>query len=150
MVDQISLLIPVTSRPVSAANVRDLSRAKKLNRRLQFEKYIPLSFPNLGLSKDWNILVFTDASFSIVRDTRTQGVFLIFLVNEKTLQACLLSWRRSTLRRVARSRLSAEVIACIERADTAVFIKRLLYGILNSDIPIFVKFDNHSLIDAVY
>ena len=134
MVDQVSLLIPVTSRPVSVAKVLDLKRAKKLNRRLQFEKYIPLSFPNLGLSKDWNTLVFTDASLSNDRDIRTQGGFLIFLVNVKTLQACLLSWCSSRLRRIARSRLSAEAIACIEGADTAVFIKTLLHGIPNSDI----------------
>ena len=134
MVDQVSLLIPVTSRPVSVAKVRGLRRAKKLNRRLQFEKYIPLSFPKLGLSKDWIILVFTDASLSNVRDIKTQGGFLIFSVNVKTLQACLLSWCSSRLRRIARSRFSAEAIACIEGADTAVFIKTLLYGILKSDI----------------
>ena len=134
MVDQISLLIPVTSRPVSVAKVRGLWRAKNFNRRLQFEKYIPICFPNLGLSKDWIILVFTDAPLSNVRDIRTQGGFLIFFVNMKTLQACLPSWCSSRLCKIARSRLSAEAIACIGGADTAVFIKTLLYGILNSDL----------------
>ena len=134
---------------VSVAKIRDLTRANKLIRRLQFED-IPLSFPNLGLSMDWNKLVFTYASLSNVRDCGTQRGFLIFLVNVKSLQAYPLSWRSSRLRRIARSTLSAEAIACIEGADTAVFITGLLDGILNSDIPIFEKSDNLSLIGAVY
>ena len=41
-------------------------------------------------------------------------------------------------------------LPCIEGADTTVFIKRLLDGILNSDIPLLVKSDNHSFTDAAF
>ena len=66
----------VTSRLaafVSVAKVRYLTRPNKLTGRLQFEKDIPNSFPILGFSKDWNKLLFTDASLSKVCDCGTRG-----------------------------------------------------------------------------
>ena len=106
---------------ISNGKMRDLIRVNKLIRRLKYDQPLQLLYPNLGPVINWSLVVFTDASLSNNSDCYTQGGFLVLLVNIESRKVSILSWRSFKLRRVARSTLAAETLACIEGADTAVF-----------------------------
>ena len=99
---------------ISQFTVNGLLMINKLVRRLQFVTNKPLLFPDLGGSHLWRIVCFTDALLSNNSDGSTQGGFLVFLTIIKTKKASLLSWKSCKPRRIARSTLSAETVACID------------------------------------
>ena len=130
--------------------VNDLLAINKLERRLQYETNKNLRFPDLGKTSDWRIACFSDASLGNNDDGTTQGGHLIYLMNEQCKSASLLSWKSCTLRRIARSTLSAETLECIESLDCAILYWNLLFEIMGKKSPICLFTDNASLVEAVY
>ena len=59
--------------------------------------------------------------------------------------SCLLSWKSAKLKRIARSTLSAEALACIDSVDSALLLKRIIFDILDVQVPITVLTDNDIL-----
>ena len=97
---------------IGCSTVSDLNRVNKLIRRVKLED-LSLNFPNLGEPGNWRIVVFSDATLNNNSDGGTHGGFLVFLVNEETRKCGLVAWQSKKLRRIARSTLCAEVLACI-------------------------------------
>ena len=109
-----------------------------------------LKIPNLGAVKEWQLLVFTDASLANNKDCTTQAGYLVCLVKKLSGLFALITWKSHKLRRIARSTLSAETMACIDGMDAAILYQNLLEDVMGSIIPIIAVTDNVSLIESVY
>ena len=92
---------------------------------------------------------FSDASFGNLAGCFSQGGFIIFLTDHD--KRCPIFWQTKRIRRVVKSTLSAETMALLECAETAVYLRHMISEItkkLPMKIVCFV--DNKSLVDAVY
>ena len=62
----------------------------------------------------------------------------------------LLSWRSQKSKRIVRSTLGAETLACVTGLDNATLIQHILDEITGLKLPIYVATDNESLVAAVH
>ena len=67
---------------IKDAKVNDLLVANKNIRKLKSEK-VYLKFPNLGNIEECNILCYSDAAFANLKNSSSQGGFIIFLINSQ-------------------------------------------------------------------
>ena len=102
-------------------------------------------FPNLDNYDDWRLIVYTDSSLANLSDGGTQGGYAIFIENKKSSKSVLISWQSQKIKRVVRSTLSAECMACIEGVDSAFLLQQILNELYNKIIPITVFVDNESV-----
>ena len=61
----------------------------------------------------------------------------------------MVDWQSKRIRRVARSTTSAEIAACIDGMDAALFTQKLLQELLGFLVPIVAFVDGKALVDAV-
>ena len=146
--DIASLLSQLISR-ASKATVADVFAINKVCRDVLHRGSI-VKFPDLSEIQSWNIVVYTDSSLGNLSDGGTQGGYVVFLQNERTRKSALLSWQSQKLRRVVRSTVSAECMACIDGVDSAYLIQQVLYEIYSKTVPITVLVDKKSLVESVF
>ena len=137
------------SMRISTSNVGDIACLNKIARSVKTEPS-ELKVANIGCQDAWKLVVFTDASLANNSDCSSQSGYLVFLMNSDNGKFSLLAWRSQKLRRIARSTLSAERMACVDGIDAASLFQNLLAEILVLNIPILPVTDNASLINAVY
>ena len=134
---------------IGESTISDVMQANKLIRKLK-SGFHSLIYPNLGAPEDWQIVCFCDASLSNNNDSSTQGGYLVYLCNQKSLECSLIAWQSCKLKRIARSTLAAECIALIEGADCAILSHKILFYPRASNLEVKIFTDNASLVEAVY
>ena len=128
------------------ALVEDWLRARKVLRRLQ-EEHCGVFFPDIGSMKDARLCVFTDAAFGNLSDgaSSTAG-YVVFAIGKD--KACPLSWKSNKIKRVVRSTLAAEVLACLDGLEDCLYLKAVLRELLPGiKLPIIAYVDSKSLKD---
>jgi ribonuclease HI len=131
------------------ALVEDWLRARKVVRRLQ-EEDCSVFFPDLGNIKDVRLCVFTDAAFGNLNDgvSSTAG-YVVFAVSKD--KACPLSWKSNKIKRIVRSTLAAEVLACLEGLEDCLYLKAVIQEILpGASVPIIAYVDSKSMKDNLH
>ena len=132
------------------ATIFDLLNTNKLIRRVKHENTV-LKFPRFNNVSNLSIFCFTDASFNNNVDGSTQGGYLVFLVDNNTMDSALIAWQSRKLKRVARSTLMAETFACIEGIDCSLLCAKILGDLTNVDnVKVYCYTDNSSLIESIY
>ena len=109
--------------------------------------FVPLQGNQLFLA------CFSDASHKTNKETMTsQTGFAIFLCcldgPTKSVTANLLDWTSVKQKRVTRSTLSAETLACTDTMDKAKSIQSLYESMFQLKLPILVFLDNYSLVST--
>lgn len=137
------------STKLKQASVSDLIRAIKCIDRLKRGQSV-VKFPQLGRSREWKLVVYTDASLDNLEGSGSVGAYVCFLVNSEN-QACPLDWSATKIKRVVRSTLSAEMLSLQEGIDVAIYLQALMSEILNTEkpIPIVAFVDNKSVTQAL-
>ena len=107
----ISFDVSVLSSSIKEATVSDMVYANKVIRKVKNEKS-SIKFPELDL-ESLQLVSFSDASYSNLRNGGSQGGHLTFLV-DKNNNSCPLEWKSNRLKRVVRSALAAETLACAD------------------------------------
>ena len=138
----------VLSTQQSKPTYRSIFEANKSLRELKTHKFA-LKFPKLNLPSS-KIIVHCDASYGNLPDSSSQGGYIIFL-SDKSGNCTPISWASRKLKRVVRSTLAAETLACIEALDNAYLISKIFSEILSETEPreIELHTDNKSLYDTV-
>ena len=96
------------------------------------------------------IIVYTDSSLPNLSDGGTQGGYATFIEKEKSLKSVLISWQSQKTKRVIKSTLSADCMACIEGVDSAFLLQEIMNELFNKIVPITVFVDNESLVQSVF
>ena len=140
------------SRLSSRIRISDVSDILALNKLCRYVKsdFSALAIPNIGNPKEWKLAVFSDSSLSNNSDCSTQTGFLVYILNMRSGKSSLITWQSQKLRRIARSTLSEETMACVKGIDHAVLYQGLLEEVLAIKFPIAALTDNSSLIQATY
>jgi hypothetical protein len=131
------------------ATVEDWIRARKVLRMLQ-DVSCKLFFPDIGDLSKARLVVFTDAAFANLPDkvSSTAG-YVVFLVGEN--KACPLVWKSNKIKRVVKSTLGAETMACLQGLEEALYLKHIFSELQSSlDIPVVAYVDSKSLKDNVH
>lgn len=131
--------------------VADLLKAQKLISRLKPTRSYIL-FPQLTDTLEWRILVFTDASLGNMSDGVSSAGGCVVCVVDYEGSCSVISWNSSKIRRVVRSTLSAEMLAMVEGADVAIYLRHIIGELIPTiqPMPICMIVDNKSTVDAAY
>ena len=81
-----------------------------------------IGFPNLGPSKDWKIVVFSDASQANIDSVSSVGGH-IFLTAGCKKRSAPIAWSSSKIKHVVRSTLAAETLSLSEALNHAIYLK---------------------------
>ena len=131
-------------------NTKHIIMANKLVRKLHATvNCCRLVFPRLGDPRSWRFNVYTDASLANLSSDGTQAGYLVFLQGEFNRKS-IISWRSNRLRRVVRSTICAETLACVNALEMALFCKKILEEMTGLSAPLHAITDIKSLVDAVY
>ncbi|KAG0710632.1 Retrovirus-related Pol polyprotein from transposon RE1 [Chionoecetes opilio] len=131
------------------AIVADLLRLNKVIARVKTD-FVKLCVPKMEELEDCYLECFSDASFANLAGNGSQGGFAIFLRDDGG-KRCPVYWQSRKIKRVVKSTLSAEALALLECAETAVYLAKLLHEISNCGILKIRCFtDNKSLVDALH
>ena len=136
------------SNCVSEGTIADL---KMVNKAIAFAQRNPLTlmFANRKLHESV-FVVFCDASYGNLRDSSSQGGFIIFLVS-KSGKCSPVTWQSKKIRRVCKSTLAAESWAMIEAVETAELLQSQFSEVQNSKKKeMIVMTDCRSLFDAMH
>ncbi|KAK3874883.1 hypothetical protein Pcinc_020202 [Petrolisthes cinctipes] len=131
------------------ATIAELLRLNKVIDRVKTDN-MKLYIPRMMPLNDCYMECFSDASFANLVGNGSQGGFVIFL-RDASEARCPIFWQTRKIRRVVKSTLSAEALALLECAETAVYLASILSELSGSGkfkIKCFV--DNKSLVDALY
>ena len=124
--------------------------ANKIVRKLKFSSDLCLIYQKVGiLSEHCSIDVFTDASFGNLPCGGTQAGYLVF-INQPGCKPALLSWRSQKLRRVVRSTLFAETVACCNGIEAALVCHKLVLELTTQRLRVNAYTDSRSLVENVY
>ena len=112
---------------------------------------VTLRFPNLDTIEKWELLCFSNASFSNLKSRSSQVLWCFYVVTTNTL---LLHESKKKLKRVVKITLFAETLALEEALGSCFMIKLLLCGLANKEMhhdifQIDCYNDNKSLEDTV-
>lgn len=131
--------------------VSDLLKAQKLISRLKSTRCY-ISFPQLADVSGWRVLVFTDASLGNLSDGVSSAAGCVVCVVDGNGNCSSIAWGSSKIRRVVRSTLSAEMLAMVEGADLAIYLRHILTELIATKwpIPIHAIVDNKSTVDTVH
>ena len=141
------------STKLKEGTINDLSRAIKAVNRLKDIRSMIL-FPKLSNTiKDWNIVVFTDASLCNINGGTGSTAARIVWLMDCYGKCCPLSWHANKIKRVVRSTIAAEALSLQEELECGFYYRKIfedILGISNKTIPIIAYVDNKSVIEAVY
>lgn len=131
------------------ATVGDLLRLNKVIDRVKSDN-VRLYIPKMGTIGECFLECFSDASFANLVGSGSQGGYVIFLRDAADAR-CPISWQSRKIRRVVKSTLSAEALALLECAESAVYLARILSEISGGEkFKIKCYVDNKSLVDALH
>ena len=133
---------------LKSATINDLTRLNKLVNRVKSSP-LDIGFPKLGSLEACHIEAYCDASYANVQNGKSQGGFIIFVMNQQGMR-CPVYWQSRAIRRVVKSTLAAETLALVECAETAAYISLILQELTAIKLKIVCKVDNKSLVDAIY
>ena len=102
----------------------------------------------IKINGDQKIVVYTDASCGTLKNSGSQGAYLIFLMGENNFYN-LLSWQLKQLKSVAGSSLTADAIALLDGVETSLYIKELFKELCKIDLSVEVYTENQSLVHAL-
>ena len=120
------------------------------NKKLKFSSDLCFIYQKLGiLSEHCSIDVFTDASFGNLPCGGTQAGYPVF-INQPGCKHALLSWRSQTLRRVVRSTLFAETVACCNGIEAALVCHKLVLELTTQKLKVNAYTDSRFLVENVY
>ena len=109
---------------------------------------------NLVPSKDWKIVVFSDASHADIDSVSSVGGHIVLiLIARCNKRSAPIAWSSSKIKRVVRSTLAAETLSLSEALDHAICLKQIVMELTAVDgdsIPIEAFVDNQSVEDALY
>ena len=139
------------STSIKNSTICDLKTANKYIRKLESLEVV-LKFPNLGNLENVRIMCFSVASFANLKSGFSQGGFVIFLCGSG--KDAPIAWKLNKLKRVVKSKLSAETLALEEALESSFIIKSLLCELLNKDMksdlfPVYCSTDNKSLVCTI-
>ena len=129
---------------MKSSTVENLLHLNKLIRRAKTDNF-RLCFPSLYPMRDCKLECYSDAAFANLPDEGSQGGYVIFL---RSYKRCPIAWQSKKIKRVVKSALAAETMACLECAEAAVYIAEIMAevtGMPKMKISVFV--DSKSLID---
>ena len=129
------------------ATIGDMLRLNKLVSRVKSDSWC-LSFPRLQSVDSCYLECFSDASFANLPDGSSQGGFIIFIKDEAGNRNPV-CWQTKKVRRVVKSTLSAETLALLECAETAVYIAGIWKYVTRVEIGVHCFIDNKSLYDVL-
>ena len=122
----------------------------KLIRKLRFSlDKCRLIFEKSADVAHWSIRVYSDASLNNLPCGRTQSGHLVLLETPGS-RPCLLNWQSQKLRRIVRSTICGETIACVDAVDAAYLCQQILKEVMGISVPIVCSTDNRSLVDNVF
>ena len=130
------------------ATVNELLRLNKLVCRV---KNTPLKivFPQMSSIESCRLVGYADASFANLCEGKSQGGFIIFLV-DSCGNHCPIIWQSRTIRRVVKSTLAAETLALLDCVEAGFYVARIIQELTGVKINFYCKVDNKSLVDATY
>lgn len=111
-------------------------------------------YPCLGPTNSWQLVVFTDASHANL----CQGVgscmgYIVFLANEDGVSSPIV-WKSNKIRRVVRSTIAAEILACVEGIEHAMYVRNIILQILNMKVteavPIVAYVDHKGAVESIH
>ena len=106
--------------------------------------------PRMEKIEECHIECFSDASFANLRGYGSQCGVVIF-ISDGNGRRCPVFWQSKKIRRVVKSTLSAETLALLDGAESAVYLSKILREISGcGDLKIRCFVDNKSLVDALY
>ena len=132
------------STKLKEGTINDLSRAIKAVNRLKDIRSMIL-FPKLSKNiKDWNIVVFTDASLCNINcGTGSTAGHIVWLMDCYG-KCCPLSWHANKIKWVVRSTIAAEALSLQEGLECGFCYRKIIediLGISNKTIPIIAFVD---------
>ena len=147
------------SRPETAFSFCTLSTVQRNPQMADFAKFkkavkdMKMTDSFIKINKiaksDFNIAVYSDASYGNLTDGSSQIGFIVFLY-DKNGRSAPISWASKKAKRVARSTITAETLAATEAVDNAIVLKKMIGETTRREIgPITLYVDNKSLHDAV-
>ena len=140
----------VIGNSVSRACSRDVVFANKAVRKLKTSTSTLSFHCDIDLS-ECTVVSFCDASFGTLPNGGSQGAFITFVVGKNGLYSPI-TWQSRRLKRVVKSTIAAECLACIDAAETTVLIATALRQFLRDSCQIrtMIYCDNKSLVNSVY
>ena len=131
------------------ATIKDLFKANKSVKKLKSE-HISLQYPNMGSLKETRIVGYNDAAFANLKNSGSQGGFIIFLAGSNGNYAPI-HWQSTRIKRVIKSTIAAETLELLEAAEHCFFVRTVLCEIykLNAKedvLPVHLLTDNYSIV----
>lgn len=131
------------------ATVADLLQLNKVIARVKTDN-VKLYMPRMEKMEDCHMECYSDASFANLPGCGSQSGVVIF-IGDGYGRRCPVFWQSRKIRRVVKSTLSAETLALLEGAESAVYLSKILREISGcGDLKINCFVDNKSLVDALY
>ena len=140
----ISYDVSVASSNIKGASVNDLLHINKVIKKVK-QEISWVTFPKLDMNS-LHIRSFADASYNNLKNGGSQGGHVIFLADQYN-RCCPIEWKSNRLKRVVRSPLAAETLACSDCVESDIFLASALKEILKREIRIVHYTDSQSLLD---
>ena len=137
--------VSVASSSIKTATLADILKVNKIITKVKSNE-CSIRFPKLDLSSI-KIISYSDASFNNLPKAGSQGGHILFLADNKD-NCCPIEWKSNRIKRVVRSALAAESLACADCVDTVVYWSGALTEIfmLSAHVPETI-IDSKSLYD---
>ena len=133
--------------------VESISRINKTIRKAKRESS-QIVVPCMTDLEKCRIVAYSDASFANLHGTKSQGGYIIYLVDPNN-KSFPLAWQSQKVKRVVKSTHAAETLAMVDAAEACVFYRQFILEILrvsssNGRLSIVCKTDNTALHGSVY
>ena len=136
------------SSRIMHATVKDVVDINKIIKRVKCKEY-HIKFPCLDL-KTLHLRSYADSSFNNLFDGGSQGGHIIFLT-DSSCYSCPIEWKSNRAKRVVRSTLAGETLACADSLESALFLKDMIIELLGytPSMKIISVTDSKSLFDNI-
>ena len=136
--------VSFASSNIKGATVNELTHINKVIKKVKQEKSW-LKFPMLDINSIY-IRSFADASYNNLKKGGSQGGHVIFLA-DRYGRSCPIEWKSNKLKRVVRSPLAAEALACADCIEADIYWANSLKEITKRSIKVVHHTDSQSLVD---
>ena len=130
------------------ATMDELLRLNKLINRVKVSSF-EILFPQMSSISSCHIEGYADASFANLQGGKSQGGFIIFLVDTNG-KRCPILWQSRAIRRVVKSTLAAETLSLVECAENGVYLSLILKELTGTKVDVKCFVDNKSLVDSIH
>ena len=120
--------VSVASSKIKKATVEDILNVNKIIAKVKSNE-CSIRFPKLNLNSI-KMISYSDASFNNLQNAGSQGGHIVFLADDKN-KCAPIEWKSNRIKRVVRSALAAESLACADCVDTVVYWSGAMSEILN-------------------